>query len=647
MAGFQFALAVLVGAAALAIPGLLVAWTLRLRGLWLAAAAPVASFALVGLTSMGASWADVPWSIWSLLVATAVAVALAWGLRLLLRIPHVAPPRSGWRWASSVAIASGVVLMTLRTIRVIPGPDLFAQSFDNAFHLAAARFIVETGTASPWDVSALMRPAGDLFFYPSAWHALVALVAELSAVPITIASNAVLTVLVCAVWPIGAVLLARTIFGAQTPLLIAAGVLSAGFATYPFMLIASMGTYPLVASIALLPVAIAAAVELGGLGSQLTARRAAAVVLAAAAPALGAVHPSALVMLAVLTVPLAIIVTVRGIRQRPDRLRLIMLAAVLYVVLVVVAMLILRTQVVQPDSLRSSAAQALGEVALSSYGARQIPIVVAALTIVGIVVALMRRRTADWVSIGLWATVAAIYVATVAGDEFVRLIAGGPWYVDPNRIAAFTPVVGFPVAALGAAACWKWLRAWVRPRSRRRQLLSTVTLSVAAVAFAAAVIQSSSVRDVDTSLRAVFTPTDNVFTSLVGVGPNERELMETIPQTVSADEVIANNPRDGSGFIYPLTGRHLLTPYMLTDLDTDREVFYAGIADASPTDPACEVAQRLNIRWVVEFHPHQLLSGDTRFDEIKNIADSPNVELAKKVGDSALYRITGCGFGDE
>jgi hypothetical protein len=351
-------------------------------------------------------------------------------------------------------------------------------------------------------------------------------------------------------------------------------------------------------------------------------------------------------MLAVLTVPIVAVAATRAARARPERRRLIVLAAVLYVMLVMTVVLVVRTEIAQSDSLRSSAAQALGEVALSAFGARQITLVIAVATVVGLVAAFRRHSPADWVAIGLWATMAAVYVGTTAGDEFVRLVLGGPWYVDANRIAAFTPVVVTPLAAAGAAATWAWFTRWVRRRSAGRPALRVAVTATAVVAFAGAMIHSSSVRGVDAAMHAVFTPTDNALTSPVGVGPNERELVELIEQTVPVDDLIGNNPRDGSGLIYALTGRHMLTPYMLTALDGDRATFYADIADAAPDDPACKVAQHLNVRWVVQFHPDKVLSGDARFDGVDDIGSSPNVELVHKIGTSALYRITGCGFGD-
>ncbi len=645
MAGLPLWVAMAICLAALGLPGALIGLALRLRGLWLAALAPVLSFSVIGIAAIVAPVFGAEWSIWPVAVVGAIAVLLAWAMTLLVRAPRAGVSSRTSQWSAPIAVGAGALLMALRCLRGIPGADLFAQSFDNAFHLAAVRYILDAGNASPWAVSTLGLPDEGGFFYPTGWHALVALVAEASGSPIAVASNACLVVVACLVWPLGVVLLTRTLFGTQAPVLIAAGAISAGFATYPFMMIVTMGTYPLVAAIALLPAAVAAAVACAGVGSGRASRRSAALALVASVPALGLVHPSALVMLVVLTLPIAIVAAAKIARSRPDRARLVVLATVLYGALILVAVLLLRTPIDQPDTLRSSVAQALGEVASSAFGAMPISILLAVTTGIGVVASLRRRRATDWVAIGLWAAVATLYVGTVGGDEFLHLVLGGPWYSDATRIAAFTPVVIAPLAASGAAACWTWLTAWVRRRGAGRRALRIAALATALVVFAAASIQSGPVRGMDAALRSTFTPTDNALRSLVGVGPDERELIRFIAQRVPEGDVIANNPRDASGFIYPLTGRRLLTPYMLTSIDHDREVFYAGIAQAEPTDSACDVAQRLGVRWVVEFHPDQVLSGDERFAGIEDIGTSPVVELVKRVGASSLYRITGCGFG--
>ncbi|MGN6220565.1 MAG: DUF6541 family protein [Microbacterium sp.] len=646
MTGLQLMWAIVAAIGVLAIPGVVIGATLRLRGLWLAAAAPLLSVTAIGLAGMATSVLGVAFSVWPVLGSTVVLAGLAWLATIVLRIRPAAPTRGRGAW-TVVAVGVGATLLGLRSLGAFPAPDLIAQSFDNVFHLAAARFITETGRASPWDITTLLRPAGQEFFYPSGWHQVVALVAEIAGAPVTIASNACLITIACIVWPTAVVLFTRTLFGGRTAVLVAAGVVSAGFATYPFMLIATLGTYPLVLSIALLPPAIAAAIEMTGSGEGLVARRAAGLVFAASLPALGVAHPSALVMLAVLLVPVSVVAAVRLAREAPHRARVAALSVALYVVLVLAMMLVLRTGITQPDTLRLSVAEAIGDVALTAYIGQGIPVAVALATILGVVTACRRRTRRDWLALGIWATASVLYVATIAGDEFIRLVVGGPWYVDPSRIAAFAPITVVPLAATGLVAAWDWFSGAVHRWLPGRPTPQTMVLTVAAVTMTATIVHSAPVRDIDAALRAMFTPTDNALTSRVGVGPDERRLVDLIEVTVPRDDVIANNPRDGSGFIYALTGRRLLEPHLLGVLDADQRAFYDGISRASPEDAACEVARRLDVRWIVEFHPGQLLSGDRRFDGINDIAGSPNVELVHKVGDSALYRIAGCGFSEE
>jgi hypothetical protein len=352
-------------------------------------------------------------------------------------------------------------------------------------------------------------------------------------------------------------------------------------------------------------------------------------------------------MLAILTVPLAALAVVRLVATHPQRRSRLFLALFTYIVGVCIFGLLARPNFEQPDSLRTTTAQALGEIALGAYGGEQVAIVAGAATITGIVVALRRRSGSDWAAVAMWATLGGLYLAAVGPDDFLRLLFGGPWYSDATRIAAFAPVVLIPLAALGAETAWTWFSRLLRRHTLGRAPLRVITTAVAITALATAVVSSAPVKSADSGLRGAFKPTSNPFVSHVGVGPDEHALIRLIEEDVPDEDVIANNPRDGSGFIYALTGRQVLAPHMLMKLDDDREVFYGGIAGAAPIDPACEIARRLDVRWVVEFHPDKVLSVDGRFDGLTDIGASPNVELVHKIGDSTLYRITGCGFADE
>ena len=74
-------------------------------------------------------------------------------------------------------------LISRRLVAAFGRPESFSQTFDNVFHLNAVRYIQETGSRSSYTVSS-MTGGG---FYPSAWHDLVALLANLTGASIPVA----------------------------------------------------------------------------------------------------------------------------------------------------------------------------------------------------------------------------------------------------------------------------------------------------------------------------------------------------------------------------------------------------------------------------------------------------------------------------
>ncbi|PZU31202.1 MAG: hypothetical protein DI577_05985, partial [Microbacterium sp.] len=156
------------------VPGLVVGLAARLRGLFLVAFAPVLSTAVFGLGSIVLAAAGIGWGPLSALTAVVVAAALAAvGVRLL-RAPTA--PRHGDSAGTRlliVSIAAGAVLSTARLALYITDPTALSQTNDASFHLSALRFAVETGWASPFQITTVI---GASSFYPSGWHLFAALV---------------------------------------------------------------------------------------------------------------------------------------------------------------------------------------------------------------------------------------------------------------------------------------------------------------------------------------------------------------------------------------------------------------------------------------------------------------------------------------
>lgn len=644
MIWWEFGRAVAVGLLALAGPGCAVGAAAGLRGLWLAGAAPAIGVSLVVVSTLVAEWLSVPWSAAPLAAIALIAVLLAWGVRR--STGWAAGQRTGNRTGVFIVLATllGIALLSMRVLGAIGQPDQFAQVDDNVFHLNAIRFVLDTGHASPLGFGYLgeIAPAGS--FYPSAWHAVCAIISQLAGVSVATASNASLFVFACIVWPVAAVLITRTLIGAEPIALIAAGALSAGFATFPMLAIAYMGTYPLVAAVPLVAVSLGAVVAASGMGSAGLSRGFAGCLAFVGAVGVGGMHPSAFLMLAVLALVPAASATARYARTRPDRARLAWSAFGVSTASVLTVTMVLRPSYAQELSWRGTIGQSIGEYFTQSLGGTAMAIVIAALTIVGGIAAWTGRKRSAHAALAMWAVVGVIYVSAAGDDEFIRLLISGPWYADATRVATFAPVVTLPLAAAGAQAVWRRVPARAADsRVSRSPTTRLVAICVIAVVFSGALVYDRGVRRADAWAHALFAPTDDPLTSRVGVGAHERAVIEEVRRVVPEGDLVAGNPRDGSSFIYALTGRPILVPHILAKLSSTEQAFLDGFAMASPADPACLAARELDVDWVVEFHPDKLLPNVPRYRGLTNLDDSMNAELVFRSGTSSLYRVVGCG----
>src|SRR5690606_35955178 len=109
------------------------------------------------------------------------------------------------------------------------------QSFDNIFHLNAIRYIVDTGIASPLEIGQMTSPGGGLPFYPSAWHATVAIIVQLSGTSIPVAVNTAALVTAAVVWPVGILALSRMLLGSSASVIVGTGIVAAAVPAFPLL----------------------------------------------------------------------------------------------------------------------------------------------------------------------------------------------------------------------------------------------------------------------------------------------------------------------------------------------------------------------------------------------------------------------------
>lgn len=179
-------LLVAVAMATLLLPGLLVGWFLRLRGLLWVVLAPLITFVVAAAAGMWLRRLDLPWNTWSALVVFALAAGLAALVTRLLdrgepgkereriRLPAATP-----RWAYA-----GPVLGSLAALLVVgQGMDwdvgAVNQSWDPAWHVNLIAYIADTDVGD-WAATRNNQLGWDGHFYPTGLHVVEALVLEMT-----------------------------------------------------------------------------------------------------------------------------------------------------------------------------------------------------------------------------------------------------------------------------------------------------------------------------------------------------------------------------------------------------------------------------------------------------------------------------------
>lgn len=627
------------------------AWLIGLRGLWLVAAAP--AFATTVITGasiiagmLGLSWTVIP----SLVIAVVIAVAV-----LAVRaIPRVRASRrrvndglrGGAVWTTvALVVAAGV--LAVRIGGVIGTPDAISQTFDNVFHLNAVRWILDTGAASPFQIGAMTMHSIAPPFYPSAWHATAALVAELSGASIPVAVNAQTLVIAALVWPAGAMLLARVLGGLSPVVTVTAAVISASLPAFPLLPMDYGVLYPLQLALALVPVALAALAALIGVGSPGVemARGWWALVLVGILPGMTMAHPEGFVTWMLLAIPLVVILAVRGWRTGRSRVRVASVGALVVAGAVgIVVLKMLRPPLeARQWPIKTDMLGAVRDVLTMDLFYSGALWVLALAVVVGVVWVLVRERTEPALTaLAMWAIGAGLYVLVASAPPVlgsVRDALTGPFYNNWPRLVAVFGVAAIPLATLGVA---RLIQAVARTRPWTRTAPSVrVGAAVAVGALAFAAVPALAYDSAAQSAHAQFAESN---TSRL-LSTDERALLSRLDDEVPPDAVIAGNPYTGTALAYALTGRDVLLKHILAEATPPMRVVDDELDDAA-TDPAvCDAVRELGVTHVLDFGSREVHGGKNPMRGLQDLEKSGVARLIDSQGDAKLYTVTACGLG--
>lgn len=647
-------------------PGYAMGWALRVPARLRVFYAPLLTFALVAVSAIVLGKTGIPWSLISFVPVAAVLVAAAAGLMWLVGRRWPALASASWpgndvpvAWPVVGAVLGGFLVLHM-TEDMVYGPEAFSQSLDNSFHMNAIRWIQEHGDASSLTLGAVSAADQQPTFYPAGWHDFVSLI--YSTTGTSIATATIVTVLLTAsfVWPCSLVAFSLSIPKLRRLQALAIPAIIGGFAAFPGLLLRWGVLFPNLLGYALVPSFVALMVCL----VQVMVRGEYATLLSLCLSALvgiaglALVHPNAVVSAVVFALPMLLAGVVQVSRSHELALRQKWVGSLLLVgvsIGCVGAWLVLR-----PGASASNTWEPMlteGEALyqflfLGLENANQLrdtfnPSYLAGfLALWGAGYLLYKHRNlwliASWVLIGyLW-----IIAATVPRGDF-RLLMVGPWYTDHFRLAALVVFPSVILAGIGLGGFVEGLLTWIVRRVPRtaRLNVATVGMGVAAVLVLVLAGLTSRVPSVQETTLAVSREYRLTPTSVV-LNQDEMNVINEIPKIVPKDDVIVNNPWDGSAYIYALADRHLTGYHFEFETSPKYSAIMHNLKNARTNPEVCREVNKYKAHWYVHLE-NQLNFGPDAQKNYDGLVAAIGTDVLTPVyssGPMTLYRISACDY---
>lgn len=651
----------------LLLPGGLLGWTLGLRGLPAIAAAGPLTVSVSAILAILLPYASIPWTAAGVLLGAAAAAGLVLVARRLFE--GCWPVGPAWRPVpvrrANVIMGSGYLvgatLIVVQLALAFGTPSSYSQTFDNVFHLNGVRYVLDTANASSLTMSSMTSGDSSPYFYPAAWHGMVAGLVQLTGTPLTVSVNVFNVAVAAIVWPFGCMLLTRVFAGNRPVAVGAAGALSGAFAAFPLLPLDFGVLYPNFLSISILPTGLASVALFFGLARNLPLAPIARYSLPLGlVPGLALAHPNGLMSLLALSVPVLLqayarrYLKGRAYQNRP-RSEWILASSGL---VAFAALFVVLWKVIRPPRDAAfwgpiqSAAGAAFEVLTNSPMNRPVAITVSVLMVLGLFLS-WRRPSTYWLVAGFG--IMAIFFVIVSGMPPGRLrdLATGVWYNDSYRIAALLPLTALPFAATGLDWAVARLRNWAssgaypwsstkRPAATQPRVgASRIGVGIAATVLAVAGISAQVPSLAASVASARLSYTENDDSPLVS--SDEQRVIDQLDEIVPAGDVIAVNPWTGGALAYALADRETTAKHILTANAPDVAILNQGLRKADKDPRVCSAIRSTGVKYVLDFGSKEVHGGDHPFPGFEDLSDSSAVKLVLQHGSAKLYQITACG----
>ena len=634
------------------LPGLAIAAAIGLRGWTLAAASPVLSFGSAALATVVVGKLGVAWTLLSFTLWTLAACAGLFGMAKLLarrngtprpsaagdvrQDDHRRTRRDHLLIAGGVIVGIGVGIVTF--LRGIGNLRQVAQDWDAPYHANLIRWIAENDTAAPSAAAAVAgSPDATGFFYPDAYHALLALTLGKAGLGMPELLNLAVLAMIVAI-PLGVAALASA-WGMPRLAVAAAAAVSTWFTAFPYDSLVRGPLWPYVAGVALVPAVLAMArhlVESSG--------PAGVVGVAAGTAGLVGLHTSLgfVVAIYLLLLLVAVLVKLEPIDWRVARPRLIavvVLGGLLSAPLMLPALQVAANTAEVNWPSQSSVAEAFGQMVTFSPDAHFPQWWLGLPALAGVVLLVVHRRMV-WMA-AAFLVLGGLYAATVSMESTLIHILTIPFYNDHWRVGALVPLAGVIAFGEFAATTGEHVAGWIRRRRPAWDPARVAPISVAVLGVVLAFLSNGAYIGRNSSRLAEGMPDVHGYASDHTVSAGERKAFAWLREHVDEGERVMNGVYDGTVWMYALSG---VQPVVWTFRGPPRggsaRLLTERLDQLDDKGPLRAALNALNVRYVV--------MGDgfvrdwyERTDGMRMLEYNPNFAIAYRNADAVVYRIKG------
>lgn len=567
---FFFAVAALL--VFLFLPGFLIAASAKRPFFESAAFSPIIAVAFYSLAAilyekigLASSWESL------FLPFLMISILMSFLLRCYLRKEEKNGVKKWELYAIALYLLVATIVVGLFFVRNLDGADSFYQAFDNGSHLSTVRTFIDSGIYSSFatgygNESPSPFDSGSSF-YPAAWHCLAAMASPFAGSSVTVAANAVNFVSSAVVFPLSVLFALSVLFVNNRKAIFFGSLVVVGVAPFPWGFLTFGPLYPNLLSMAMFPAAVVPLIKL--LSSHRTGKGHLPLFIAAVLStiALFFSQPNSIFAELILIGPFVICECFFCHKEKHpnsfvSRVAILLLSVFVFLGLwfalysLPVSMIRSVVEFNWPSTVGKW--QAVIDCLLYSFNTGAAQPVVSVFVLIGSLKALSSKKTA-WLVFS-YAFSCVIYIASVSTDGLLKHVLSGFWYTDPYRLAATASIVSIPLVVIGIQ--WAVLAVdavIVKLKDRPELAVNRKIVHVSLFLMIMTALYSPNF---------LFAGCGNVLTAFGNIGQkvetennafadkvlthDEMEFAKRALQEVPSNELILNEPNDGSGFLYAL-----------------------------------------------------------------------------------------------